>query len=98
MLTVKNLGEWGLKECRANERGPSLVGSLGLSCQYKRFLFCLGCCSRSSTMCFFPHRTLYFNSSVPIVQQAGQAVLLGHLSLSICVSGLNLFNKPFQLF
>jgi hypothetical protein len=26
-----------------NERGPSLVGSLGLSFRYKRFLFCLGC-------------------------------------------------------
>jgi hypothetical protein len=24
-----------------NERGPSLVGSLSLSCRYKRFLFCL---------------------------------------------------------
>jgi hypothetical protein len=23
-----------------NERGPSLVGSLGLSCWHKRFLFC----------------------------------------------------------
>ena len=26
-----------------NDRGPSLVGALGLSCRYKRFLFCLGC-------------------------------------------------------
>ncbi len=30
---------------RTNERGPLLVGSLGLSCRYKRYLFCLGCSS-----------------------------------------------------
>jgi hypothetical protein len=29
--------------------------SLGLSCRYKRFLFCLGCSSRPSTKYFFPH-------------------------------------------
>ncbi len=28
---------------RTNERCPFLVGSLGLSCLYKRFLFCLSC-------------------------------------------------------
>ncbi len=28
---------------RTNKRGSFLVGSLGLSCRYKRFLFCLGC-------------------------------------------------------
>jgi len=38
---------------RANEMDPSLVGLLGLSCRYKRFLFCLGCFSRSSTKYFF---------------------------------------------
>ncbi len=32
---------------------------LGSSCQYKRFLFCLGHCSRSSTNYFFSHRTLF---------------------------------------
>ncbi len=42
-----------------NERGPSLVGSLGLSCQYKRFLFCLGCYCRPSTKYLFPYRTLF---------------------------------------
>ncbi len=30
---------------------PSLVGSLGLSWQYKTFLFCLGCSSPPSTPC-----------------------------------------------
>jgi hypothetical protein len=31
----------------------------------------------------------YFNSFFPIAQQAGQAAVLGHLSLSICVSALS---------
>ncbi len=69
-----------------NERGLSLVGSSGLSCRYKRFLSCLGCSSRPRTIYFFPHRTL-FHSFIPIAQQAGQEVVLGRLSLSICVFG-----------
>ncbi len=36
-----------------NERGPSQIGSLGLSCRYKRFLFCLGCSSQPSTKYIF---------------------------------------------
>ncbi len=36
-----------------NEIGPSLVGSLGLSCWYKRFLFWLDCSCRPSTKYFF---------------------------------------------
>jgi hypothetical protein len=32
-----------------NERGPFLIGFLGLSRQYKIFLFSLGCSSRPST-------------------------------------------------
>jgi hypothetical protein len=37
-----------------------LVGSLGSSCRYKRFLSCLGCPSRPpSTKYFFPRRTLF---------------------------------------
>jgi hypothetical protein len=80
-----NWGEWGLG---TNERGPSLVGLLGLSCQYKRFLSFLGCFSWPSTK-YFSHRTL-FQSSDPIAQQAGQAVVLGRQSLStVCVSVLN---------
>ncbi len=34
------------------DRGPSKVGSLGLSCRYKRFLSCIGSSSRSSTNIF----------------------------------------------
>jgi hypothetical protein len=32
-----------------NERGLSLVASLGFSCRYKRFLFCRGCSSQPRT-------------------------------------------------
>ncbi len=40
---------------RVQMRGvlPSLVGSLSLSCWYKRFLFCLGCPNRPNTKYFF---------------------------------------------
>ncbi len=46
-------------------RGPSWLGSFGLSCQYKGFLSCLDCSSRPSTK-YFPHCTLfqiYLNTS-----------------------------------
>ncbi len=36
-----------------NERGPSLVGSMGLSCRYNRFLFCIVCSSRPEQNIFF---------------------------------------------
>ncbi len=42
-----------------NERGPSLVGSLGLSCRYHRFLFCLGCSSQPSMKYFSLRWTLF---------------------------------------
>jgi hypothetical protein len=57
MLTVETKVNRDSKS--TNERGPSLVGSLGMSCRYKRFLFCLGCSSRLSTEYVFPHRTLF---------------------------------------
>jgi hypothetical protein len=70
-----------------NERGPSLVSSLGLSCRYKRFLFCLGCSSRPSTKYFSSSFVHYFNSFFLIAQQAEQAVVLGRLAcLLICTS------------
>jgi hypothetical protein len=65
-----------------NERGPSLVGSLGSLCQCKIFLSSLGCSSRpSTTYIFLPVN--YFNSFVPVAQQARQAVVLGRLSLNV---------------
>jgi hypothetical protein len=48
-----------------NERGPSLVGSLGFSCRYKRFLSCLGSSRRPSTRYFFFLTVHYFNAFVP---------------------------------
>jgi hypothetical protein len=66
------------------ERGPSMVGSLGLSYRYMRFLSCLGCSSWRTTKYFFPQHKL-FQFMYSIAQQAGQAALLGRLSLK-CVS------------
>ncbi len=60
------------------KRGSSLVGSSGLSCRYKIFLFSLG-------IIFL---TVHFsNSFVPIAQQAGQAAVLGRLSLIVSLHG-----------
>ncbi len=64
-----------------NEGCPSLVGSLGSSCRYRRFLSCLGCSGQPNTKVFFL-TVHYFNLRVPIAQQPGQAVVLGRLSLS----------------
>ncbi len=41
MLTVEN--EMNSDSKSTNKRGPFLFRSLGLSCRYNRFLFCLGC-------------------------------------------------------
>jgi hypothetical protein len=46
---------------RTNEKGPSLVGFLGLSCQYKRALAALVGQGQKNV---FPHRTL--NISIPL--------------------------------
>ncbi len=52
LLTVETEANGDSKS--TNERGPSLVGLLGLSCRYKRFLSCLGCySSRPRTKYFF---------------------------------------------
>ncbi len=66
-----NWGEWRLKEYIW--KGPSLgwfVGSLGLSCWYKRFLFSLS--RQHSSKYFFSYRTL-LKILVPIAKRAGQA-------------------------
>jgi hypothetical protein len=67
----------------SNDRCPSLVSlisSLGLSCKYERFLFCLGCPSRPCTKYLFPN-----------AQQAGQwqVAVPGRLSLSLCLCRLH---------
>ncbi len=65
-------------------RGPSLVGLLGLSCQYKRFFPALAALVGQIQNSFFL-TVRYSNSFVPIAQQARQAVALGHLSLNMCL-------------
>jgi hypothetical protein len=62
-----------------NLRGPSMVGSLGSLCRYKRFLYCLGCC-------IFFLALHYLSLLVPIAHQLGkQSRWL--TCLLICVSG-----------
>ncbi len=75
MLTVETEVNGDSKS--TNDSGPSLVsliGSLGLSCKYKRFLFRLGCPSRPCPKYLFPN-----------AQQAGQEAVPGRLSLSLCL-------------
>jgi hypothetical protein len=65
--------------------GSSMVGSLGSSSRYTRFLSCLGCFSGPSTQCFFPH---LYSISVHLStspSKLGQAVVPSHLSLSMCL-------------
>jgi hypothetical protein len=81
VLTVKTEVNGDSKS--TNECDPSLIGSRGLSCRYKRFLFCLGCSSRPRVQYIIFLTVLYFSSIVPIAQQAGQAAVLGRLSLSV---------------
>ncbi len=86
-LLLLKLRQMGTKEVLlycTHERGPSLVGSSGSLCQYKRFLFCLGCSSRPVQNIHF--LTIhYFNSFVRNGQKAGQAVVPGPLSLNMCL-------------
>jgi hypothetical protein len=63
LLTVETEMKGDLKS--SIEWDPSLVGSLGLSCRYKRFLFCHWCFTAQWKI-FFPHRTPYLKSSVPL--------------------------------
>jgi hypothetical protein len=58
------------------ERGPSLVGSLGSSCRYKRLFILPWLLWSAQEKYFFPYRTLF---------QPGQAVVQGRLSLNVCL-------------
>jgi hypothetical protein len=60
---------------------PDLVGSLGSSCGYNRFLSCLGCSSQPSTKYYFPHRTLFHFISP--YRQGSCTLVQGPLSLSL---------------
>jgi hypothetical protein len=56
MLTVNT--EVNGDSMSTNERGPSLVGSLGSSCWYKRFLPALAALV-GQVQTIIPHRTLF---------------------------------------
>ncbi len=73
-MTIETEVNGGSKS--TNERGPFLVGSLGLSCHAEIFVL-----SQASTKYFFL-TVHFFNCFVPIAQQAGQAAVLGRLSIS----------------
>jgi hypothetical protein len=64
---------------RTNERGSFLVCSLGIPCRYKISLLCIGGCSSR------PSTKYYIKFFGPFPQQAGQAAVLGRLSLSVCL-------------
>jgi hypothetical protein len=83
MLTVETEVNGDLKS--ANERGPSMVGSLGL-CRHKRCLFGLSYTGVGLTVVQknFSLAVHYIYSFVPIAQQAGQAAVLDRLSLCMC--------------
>jgi hypothetical protein len=55
-----------------------------------RFLFCLGCSSRHSKKYF---SLTYFHSIIPIAQQYGWAAVLGRLSLSVYLCGVQKENN-----
>jgi hypothetical protein len=55
------------------------------------FMFCLGCSGRPAVQNIFVLTIHYLYSFVPIAQQAGQAAVLGRLTLSMCLWS---FSKP----
>jgi hypothetical protein len=72
-----------------NEWGASLVSSLGLLCKGTRDF-----CSAFAALVGLVHNIFffvvhYFNSFIPITQQAGQAAVLGRLSLKGEILGDN---------
>ncbi len=71
-----------------NELGPSLFGSLGLLCWYKRFFFCLGCSSSAQYKIFLssPYTILIHLSPSP--SKLGRQ-LRWVAYLFVCVSGFN---------
>ncbi len=63
---------------------------VGLSCRYKRFLFCLACLLVSPVQNILFLTAHFFTICVPNAQQTGQAVVPGRLPLNMC-----LWSSPF---
>jgi hypothetical protein len=80
-----------------NEGGPSLVGLV----VPEQDIFCSALAALVGPVHIYfssPYTIVYFTSFVPIAQQAGQAAVLGRLSLSICLwPGLSDFKGRHRL-
>jgi hypothetical protein len=84
MLTVETKVNGDSK--RTNERGPSLGWFVELVVPVQEiFVLLFGCSSRPPVQNIFFLAVRYSHSFVPIAQQAGQADVLGRLSLSMCL-------------
>ncbi len=68
-----------------NERGASVVGLLSLSCNSTRDFCSALAAVVGPVQNIFSSFVHYFNSFVPVTQQARQAVVLDRLSLSTCL-------------
>jgi hypothetical protein len=68
-----------------NERGPSLVGSFGSACRYRRFLSCLGCSGQPSTKYFSSRYTISIYMSLSPSNLGRQSCKVA--CLWMCVSG-----------
>jgi hypothetical protein len=67
-----------------NERGPSLVGSLGSPCWYMRLLSCLGCSGHPSTKYLFPRHSI-FQFMCPHRPETWAGIVQGCLSVKGCL-------------
>ncbi len=77
-----------LLKLRTNEKGPFLL--VRCACRACTRDFCSALADLGGPVqnnFFLPVH--YFNSFIPITLQAGQAAVLGRLSLSVCVAGHN---------
>ncbi len=92
-ITRETRDEWALltvetevngDSTSTNDRGPFLVGSLGLLCRSREFSSVLAALVGPVQNIFFL-TVHYFNSFVPISQQAWQTAVLGRLSLSLSI-------------
>ncbi len=71
LLTVET--EVNVDSKSSNERSPSLVGSLGLSCRYKRLLSCLGCSVQLSRNIFLLNLCVYIGPHRPATWAGSRA-------------------------
>jgi hypothetical protein len=80
-MTVETEVNGDLKS--TNERGPFLVGKLGLVCRISKIDFCSALAALVGLVQNIFFLTVhYFNSFVPIAKRAGQAAVQGRLSLT----------------